>query len=172
MSAQATCPNCKEVMDTSVGVDDNGFHNSQPSPGDYSLCTKCLSFLRFNDKLELVGMDVQDVADMPDAERITLTRIRKMLEEGRLIKSKSGELPVDPDFVQRSDQHMVKMIRTKLLPELQEIFGADMELVVVVRLKGAVGAYCGGKKMNALLAAKLLQDGARRMAEKVLEDMP
>lgn len=166
------CPHCKVVMNATQGVDESGLHEIKPGAGDYSLCAGCLSFLKFNERVELVAMDIADVAAMPDGERITLTKIRKVIEEGRgRSRAVPGSAPIDLEFIKACDGKLTQVLREYVLPKLQDVFGEDLEVVVVVKLRGNVGAYCGGKKMNTLKAAKLLSDGAKHMSDQLMREL-
>lgn len=168
MNTPLVCPHCKAVMNATTGIDEKGLHDSIPKAGDYSLCAGCLSFLRFDENVQLVSMNVEDVANMPDEERITLVKIRKMVEEERLRR----EFPpdVDKDFAEKCNLYMDPMLKDRVLPELQGIFGDDLEIVVIIKKGGGVGAYCGGKKMNSVKAVRLLRDGAERMMDLVKKE--
>lgn len=56
------CPHCKAIHDAASelgGMSDTG--ESEPSPGDFSICLRCGGILSFNDQLQFVARRIEDV---------------------------------------------------------------------------------------------------------------
>lgn len=74
------CPTCFKKLDANTGVD----HESQPKPGDFSICAYCGEFFEFNDQLQLVQIPIEKekiyIKKFP-SEMITLQKVRSIIKE-------------------------------------------------------------------------------------------
>lgn len=73
-----TCPVCAVEIHCHRAVDGS---DVQPEPGNQSICAGCFSFMRFDDSLKLHLMTDDEIADLPDEERIELQRTRRVLKK-------------------------------------------------------------------------------------------
>ena len=71
------CPKCGHTLDACTGIG----HENSPSPGDLTLCIKCAAYLQFDDDLKLVTFPEEQLLDLDDETRITLTRGRRLITQ-------------------------------------------------------------------------------------------
>jgi hypothetical protein len=74
-----TCPSCRHELDAATAVDPSD--NSRPSPGHWTVCVHCTSFLVFGDDFALRLASVEEVAEMADEHRNLLLRVRRRIQE-------------------------------------------------------------------------------------------
>lgn len=81
LPAQHRCPACQRQMQYAIDLEGTP---SAAKPGQPAICAGCGSFLRFNERMDLELMSLEDVGCLSDAVRIALQRSRRAFERGEL----------------------------------------------------------------------------------------
>lgn len=74
---ETACPGCGVGINASTDPDGDEL----PSPGDLSICAYCTAFLVFEEGPALRLLTLEEIAELPDENRIELQRFRKFLTE-------------------------------------------------------------------------------------------
>jgi hypothetical protein len=82
------CPGCGFDADAAINVQLG--NNDAPRPGDLALCTRCETYLQFDERLNLVHLKADVMRSLSELEWMTLDCARK---EARM-RATSGECRV------------------------------------------------------------------------------
>lgn len=72
-----TCPTCGSRLDAATGIGEEA-EAKGPRPGDFSVCMRCGTFLRFDDECEPQLALESDLAELDQATRATMERAQKV----------------------------------------------------------------------------------------------
>lgn len=75
------CPKCGIHLD---GATESNGQETNPKPGDISVCVYCGTFLMFDEedkKLSLRRLTDEEFITLPDADRVALQRVKNLLRE-------------------------------------------------------------------------------------------
>ena len=67
------CPKCGYTLDACTGID----NDHAPKPEDLTLCINCAAYLQFDAELRMVVFPDEQLLDLDDETRLTLTAGRR-----------------------------------------------------------------------------------------------
>lgn len=89
LNDERECPNCGELLDAATNAELG--HETQPKPGDFTLCVRCASVLVFGGDMNLRAAQMDDFAEMKPEQLMALSHARQAL--AKLIEKRNREQP-------------------------------------------------------------------------------
>lgn len=165
------CPECKERIDAATCMS-NPFDVTTvmlPRKDDVTLCVYCGAFLMF-DKVEgeerwLRTLTEQEVADLPDDERITLQRLRKVCSENDFRKLRAEKIEAEKFHV-LAKTHL-EAVATRVKAHVAETFGEDYETILIVKKKDCDMQVLSTSKMSGISILHAFRNAAFQLHEIV-----